>query len=117
MTNLLSLINSLCAELRADKPTTRNKAAEQIEEHLTSSKSELLIQLEKRNDYDISWTTIFNSAIDATIKHAIKLEEAKNSKSYQAMRNKNYVYSAIVSKLINYNLESKCILEYVKMIS
>lgn len=109
MSNLLSLINNLCAELRSDKLITRNKAAEQIEDHLCSSKNELFVQLEKRSENDVSWTTIFNSAIDATIKHAIKVDEAKNSKNYQTMRNKNYIYSAIVNKLINYNLESKFI--------
>ncbi|XP_046801392.1 serine/threonine-protein kinase ATM isoform X1 [Lucilia cuprina] len=105
MSTFLSLINNLCAELRSEKVTTRNKAAEQLDDHLSSSKNELFAQLDKRNDMDVSWTTIFNSAIDATIKHAIKVEEAKNSKSYQTMCNKNYVFAAIVQKLINYNLE------------
>ncbi|XP_037818798.1 serine/threonine-protein kinase ATM isoform X1 [Lucilia sericata] len=105
MSTFLSLINNLCAELRSEKVTTRNKAAEQLDDHLSSSKNELFAQLDKRNDMDVSWTTIFNSAIDATIKHAIKVDEAKNSKSYQTMCNKNYVFAAIVQKLINYNLE------------
>ncbi|XP_065364298.1 serine/threonine-protein kinase ATM isoform X2 [Calliphora vicina] len=105
MSNFLSLINNLCAELRSEKVTTRNKAAEQLDDHLSSSKNELFAQLDKRNDIDVSWTTIFNSGIDAMIKHAIKVDEAKNSKNYQTMRNKNYVFSAIVQKLINYNLE------------
>lgn len=105
MSNLASLINSLCAELRSDKVTTRNKAAEQIEDHLSSSKNELFAQLVKRSDDDVSWTTIFNSAIDATIKHAIKVNETKDNKNGQAMRNKNYIFSAIINKLINYNME------------
>lgn len=107
MSSFLSLINNLCAELRSDKVTTRNKAAEQLDDHLSTSKNELFAQLEKRHESDVSWTTIFNSAIDATIKHAIKVEEAKNTKTYQTMCNKNYVYSAVVQKLINYNLEGK----------
>lgn len=105
MSSLISLINTLCAELRSDKVTTRNKAAEQLETHLSSSKNELFVQLQKRSDDNVSWTTIFNSVIDATIKHAIKVEKTKDGKSQQTMRNKNYIYSAIVNKLINYNLE------------
>ncbi|XP_013106382.2 serine/threonine-protein kinase ATM [Stomoxys calcitrans] len=104
MSSLICLINSLCAELRSDKPATRNKAAEQLENHLSTSKNELFAKLQKQDRDNVSWTTIFNSAIDATIKHAIKLEECKDGKN-QAMLNKNYVYSAIVNKLINYNLE------------
>lgn len=60
MSNLLSLVNNLCAEIRSDKVLTRNKAAEQLENHLNSSKSELFTQLPKRSDAEVSWTTIFN---------------------------------------------------------
>lgn len=104
MSSLVCIINNLCAELRSDKPVTRNKAAEQLENHLSSSKSELFSKLQKRDENNVSWTTIFNSAIDATIKHAIKVDETKDGKN-QALINKNYIYSAIVNKLINYNLE------------
>lgn len=107
MSTFLSLITNLCVELRSDKVSTRNKAAEQLDNHLSSSKNELFTQLDKRNEVEVSWTTIFNSAIDATIKHAIKVDESSNSKNYQTMRNKNYIFSAILQKLINYNLEGK----------
>lgn len=105
LSSLINLINSPCAAIRSDKVTARNKAADQIENHLTSSKNELFDQLENRCNSEVSWTTILNSAIDATIKHAIKVDEARDSKNYQTMRNKNYVFSAIVNKLINYNFE------------
>ncbi|XP_075154936.1 serine/threonine-protein kinase tefu [Haematobia irritans] len=104
MSSLVCLINSLCAELRSEKATTRNKAAEQLESHLSNSKNELLAKLPKRDVNDVSWTTIFNSVIDATIKHAIKLDECKDGKN-QALVNKSYIYSVIVQKLVNYNLE------------
>ncbi|XP_061389717.1 serine/threonine-protein kinase ATM [Musca vetustissima] len=105
MSSIVSLINQLCAELRSDKVTTRNKAAEQLENHLSSSKNELFAKLPKRDENNVSWTTIFNSVIDATIKHAIKVDETKDTKSQSTLLNKNYIYSAIVNKLINYNLE------------
>uniref|UniRef100_A0A1A9WKS3 Serine/threonine-protein kinase ATM n=1 Tax=Glossina brevipalpis TaxID=37001 RepID=A0A1A9WKS3_9MUSC len=105
MSNITGVINKLCAELRSEKIGTRNKAAEELDNHLNSSKSELLLQLSKRNSDDVSWTTVFKSTIDATIKHAIKVEAAKDTKTYQSMRNKCSIYKAIFNKLINYNLE------------
>lgn len=68
MSNIIGVINKLCAEVRSEKISTRNKAAEDLDNHLSSSKSELLLQLAKRHNDDVSWTTIFKSAIDATIK-------------------------------------------------
>ncbi|XP_005181014.2 serine/threonine-protein kinase ATM [Musca domestica] len=105
MSSIVCLINQLCAELRSEKVTTRNKAAEQLENHLGSSKNELFAKLPKRDETNVSWTTIFNSVVDATIKHAIKVDESKDTKSQAPLLNKNYLYSSIVNKLINYNLE------------
>uniref|UniRef100_A0A1B0BG36 Serine/threonine-protein kinase ATM n=1 Tax=Glossina palpalis gambiensis TaxID=67801 RepID=A0A1B0BG36_9MUSC len=105
MSNITGVINKLCAELRSEKISTRNKAAEELDNHLSSSKNELLLQLAKRRNDDVSWTTIFKSGIDATIKHAIKADAVRDSKNYSSMRNKSVVYKAILNKLINYNLE------------
>lgn len=80
----------LCAELRSDMPMTRNKAAEQLENH--------------RSSLSLRWTErIRHSLIKTT--YIVHIADETNDKNNQALINKNYIYSAIVNKLINYNLE------------
>ncbi|XP_054727235.1 serine/threonine-protein kinase ATM isoform X1 [Anastrepha obliqua] len=106
MSSQLHQISTLCAELRSEKPPTRNKAAERLDTILVNSKDELIQRLRLKHTDDITWNEIFCSTVDSVLKHAAKVVELKEQKSIQAMLNKNHVYRSVIHKLIDYNLEN-----------
>ncbi|XP_036319926.1 serine/threonine-protein kinase ATM-like [Rhagoletis pomonella] len=106
MSSQMQQIATLCAELRSDKPPTRNKAAERLETILVSSKDELIQRARGKHTEDITWNEVFSSVVDSVLKHAAKVVELKDQKSIQALLNKNHVYRSVINKLIDYNLEN-----------
>ncbi|KRF80861.1 serine/threonine-protein kinase ATM [Drosophila virilis] len=102
MNPLLNEIQRIITDLRAEKPTTRNKAVEQLDQKLNSSRDAVNAALGKCQE--LSWQTIFDAAKDSIFKHAANLQDA-NEKSFKTLSDKCYLYGNVMDKIIDYNLE------------
>ncbi|XP_055910182.1 serine/threonine-protein kinase ATM [Eupeodes corollae] len=108
MTNsyLLHELGQICAELRSEKVTNRNKSLDKLDNLLANSKDDVMqLYAGSTAKLDPSWKRIFNSSIDAAIDHAKKVQEAEGTKTFQTQRNKNHIYNSIINRLIDYSLE------------
>ncbi|XP_032588976.1 serine/threonine-protein kinase ATM isoform X2 [Drosophila mojavensis] len=102
MNPLLNEIQRIITEMHCDKPTTRNKAIEQLDQKLTSSKEALNGVLGKKQE--LCWKAVFNATKEAIFKHSANLQEA-NEKSFKTLSDKCYLYGNAIDKIIEYNLE------------
>lgn len=66
MNPLLNEIQRIISEMRCDKPTTRNKAIEQLDQKLNSSKEALNGVLNKKQD--LCWQAVFDVTKEAIFK-------------------------------------------------
>ncbi|XP_037929969.1 serine/threonine-protein kinase ATM-like [Teleopsis dalmanni] len=99
-------LSAVCAECNSDKVAVRNKAIERLNGLLVSHKEDVFLLL--KNDYhrkDICWKVMFESAINATIKHSVCLDDIRLTKGTQNLQNKNYFYRSVVNKILDYNVE------------
>ncbi|XP_037926339.1 serine/threonine-protein kinase ATM isoform X2 [Hermetia illucens] len=105
---LHSELQQLCIEIRSDSQPSRNKAVESLNSVLSNRKSDI-IDCITNPEYgsSLNWSTLFNNAFEGIIKHSVKLEESKNSRSFSTLNNKNPVFAAVVSKIIEYAIEAK----------
>lgn len=66
MNPLLNEIQRIVTEMRCDKPTTRNKAIEQLDQKLASSREALNGVLGKKQE--LCWKAVFNATKDAIFR-------------------------------------------------
>lgn len=66
MNPLLNEIQRIITDLRTEKPTTRNKAVEQLDQKLNSSRDAVNAALAKCQE--LSWQSIFDAAKEAIFK-------------------------------------------------
>ncbi|KAH8280952.1 hypothetical protein KR054_005673 [Drosophila jambulina] len=125
MSALLNEIQRIVAELRSDKPTSRNKAIEQLDEKLVNCREALTaLLLDKR--FDLSWAALYDASKEALFKvcdispvnyktisysnfayqqHGQSLYEA-NEKSFKTLAAKTYLYGNVHDRIIKYNLDA-----------
>ncbi|XP_023036036.1 serine/threonine-protein kinase ATM [Drosophila willistoni] len=103
MSGLLNEIHRIATDIRSEKAPARNKAIEQFDQKLNSSK-EALNALFQDKKTDLTWTSVFESAKEAIFKHAGNLQDARE-KTFKSLADKNYLYGNVLGKIINYNLE------------
>lgn len=66
MSGLLNEVQRIISELNSSKAPSRNKAIEQLDQKLNSSKDALNAILSKK--HEISWQDVFKAAKDAIFK-------------------------------------------------
>ncbi|XP_020814150.1 serine/threonine-protein kinase ATM [Drosophila serrata] len=104
MSALLNEIQRIIAELRSDKPSSRNKAIEQLEEKLVNCRESLTaLLLDKR--FDLSWAGLYDVAKEGLFKHAQSLHDA-NEKSFKTLATKTYLYGNVHDRIVKYNLDA-----------
>ncbi|KAH8264195.1 hypothetical protein KR038_004388 [Drosophila bunnanda] len=125
MSALLNEIQRIIAEVRSDKPSSRNKAIEQLEEKLVNCREGLTaLLLDKR--FDLSWAALYDVAKEALFKvcdispvyfntiscssfankqHAQSLHDA-NDKSFKTLAAKTYLYGNVHDRIVKYNLDA-----------
>ncbi|XP_017035887.1 serine/threonine-protein kinase ATM [Drosophila kikkawai] len=104
MSALLNEVQRIVADVRSDKPATRNKAIEQLEEKLVNCREALTaLLLDKR--FDLSWAALYDVAKEALFKHAQSLHDA-NEKSFKTLAAKTYLYGNVYDRIVKYNLDA-----------
>ncbi|KAH8244044.1 hypothetical protein KR032_012478 [Drosophila birchii] len=104
MSALLNEIQRIIAEVRSDKPSSRNKGIEQLEEKLVNCKEGVnALLLDKR--FDLSWAAVYDVAKEAIFKHAQTLCDA-NEKSFKTLAAKTYLYGNVHDRIVKYNLDA-----------
>lgn len=78
MSALLNEIQRIIAEVRSDKPSSRNKAIEQLDEKLTNCREDLTaLVLDKR--FDLSWPALYDVAKEALFKVCVDIPNLNNN--------------------------------------
>ncbi|XP_022209922.2 serine/threonine-protein kinase ATM [Drosophila obscura] len=104
MSGLLNEVQRILGDVRSEKPATRNKGIEQLDEKLAHCRDDLnTLILDKRND--LSWPSVFDASKEALFKHASNLQDA-NEKSFKTLAAKNYLYGNVLEKITKFNVEA-----------
>ncbi|XP_062138082.1 serine/threonine-protein kinase ATM [Drosophila sulfurigaster albostrigata] len=102
MSDLLNELQRLISELRSDKPTSRNKAMELLDNKMNSSRDVLYETFALSQD--LCFSDLFQAVKDSILKHAGNIQEARE-KTYKTLADKCYLYGNVIDKIIDYNLE------------
>ncbi|XP_026850238.1 serine/threonine-protein kinase ATM [Drosophila persimilis] len=104
MSGLLNEVQRILGDVRSEKPATRSKGIEQLDEKLASCRDDLnALILDKRND--LSWPNVFDACKEALFKHASNLHDA-NEKAFKTLAAKNYLYGNVLEKITKFNIEA-----------
>ncbi|KAH8295345.1 hypothetical protein KR018_010145 [Drosophila ironensis] len=104
MSGLLNEVQRIVSEVRSEKPPSRNKAIEQLDEKLSNCRNDLNALLTARNA-DLTWPCVFEAAKEALFKHADSLQAA-NEKTFKTLAGKCYLYGNVLDKIVKFNLEA-----------
>ncbi|KAH8369440.1 hypothetical protein KR009_011024 [Drosophila setifemur] len=104
MSGLVNDIQRIISETRSEKPSSRNKAIEQLDEKLSNCREDLNALLQGKR-CDLTWTAVFEASKDALFKHAGSLHDA-NEKSFKTLAGKSYLFSNVLEKISKFNLEA-----------
>ncbi|KAH8268288.1 hypothetical protein KR026_004200 [Drosophila bipectinata] len=104
MSGLLNELQRILCEVCSDKPASCHKAIQQLDEKLSNCRDDMNGVLMTKS-CGLSWTGVFDAAKEALIKHAERLQAA-NEKTFKTLAGKCYLFSNVLDKIINYNLEA-----------